>query len=131
MKVNKWTPGGTSGVYQADAGGDQEDGVAVTVLGDIADGVYLRGNAGGKDYISGRAGEHLRFDISPDVCSAQDRNVYIDVEYFDNQSDGGFVLYYTDGSDSVSYTHLDVYKRQVWEHDIFRRGFHAHTRAVP
>ena len=101
VKVNKWTPGGTSGVYQAGAGGDQEDGVAVTVLGDIADGVYLRGNAGGKDYISGRAGEHLRFDISPDVCSAQDRNVYIDVEYFDNQSDGGFVLYYTDGSDSI------------------------------
>lgn len=51
--------------------------------------------------ISVPAGNHLWFDIDQSVVGPEDREMTVEVEYFDNQTEGGFVLYYTDGSESI------------------------------
>ena len=63
-----------------------------------------------------KAFKENNLDINSEYCLSGDRNNQEKINKFKNQKDGVFinVQILTEGSDAVSYTHLDVYKRQVY-----------------
>ena len=64
----------------------------------------------------------IRDRINPDIAGDETQYAVGFMNTFTSQNTGyapefGFILSYQDKPDTVSYTHLDVYKRQVYEYN--------------
>ncbi len=101
--VKKYVPGGQTGSVSIGNAPDyavDEQGISLAPHGN-SDPEYQYVTRGGSGAVHTVGATHLWFDIDDSVVSPEQDVLYVEIEYFDEASAGGFVVYYTNGQPSV------------------------------